>query len=613
MTKAANRYILANDNVWFGAAKPGENDMDHRAFMTKKYYSMLAGGTITCVIVAVLMLSDALIAGVMIGEKAVAAVNLIMPVYSLASFFAMVFTLGEPILYSNAMGRFQKEEADRVFAVGIAISAGSGILLFLLLMLFGDHYLAFYRASAEIQAQAADYLAWMRWVFLFMPLNSLACAMVFTDGDEGLSTAAGFSEAAGKLAFSILLCGRIGIAGLGLGSLIGESLSLLLCLGHFFRKGNSLKPGIAFSWKLLISIIRFSVIDAGTYLFLSVFTAGLNKFVIACLGAQWLILVSVVAIVKELALVFDGIGESITPIMSIYLAEECYAGVRKLWKLARRTAILEGVAAAVLLFAFAEMISRCLGITDPGMLQTAAAGLRMMSIGLPFLSVLYLIAAYYLLADRIPLGLFITALRDVAVGLPFAVLGGWIGGVYGMLACVALSSAAAYLVALLYLFLRYGRDNYPLLLKEKEQGKQSFLFDFEAIPDRIAAVREEVRRLLEEFRFSSSGVNRLLLVFEELFMMIHDQNAGRRVFCECSLLVEGTHLKLVSWDDGKLFDLTQTDRKPDSLRAYVVSRVLSGSANSGRNLVALSFNRNLFEIEMDSGAASPGPSDTTSC
>ena len=209
--------------------------MDRQAFMVRKYYSMLAGGTITCVITAALMLSDALIAGVMVGEDAVSAVNLITPVYSLASFFAMVFTLGEPILYSNAMGRFRKEEADRVFAVGIAISAGSGAVLFLLLTLFGDHYLAFYHASADIQGQAADYLAWMRWFFLFMPINSLACSMVFADGGEGLSTAAGISEAAGKLVFSILLCGRIGVAGLGLGSLIGESLSLLVCLGHFFR------------------------------------------------------------------------------------------------------------------------------------------------------------------------------------------------------------------------------------------------------------------------------------------------------------------------------------------------------------------------------------------
>ena len=137
-------------------------------------------------------------------------------------------------------------------------------------------------------------------------------------------------------------------------------------------------------------------------------------------------------------------------------------------------------------------------------------------------------------------------------------------------------------------------------------GKQSFLFDLEAIPERIAAVRDELQQLLEEFRFSSSSVIRLLLMFEETFMMIRDRNEGRRVSCECSLLIAGTHLKLVSWDDGKLFDPTETDRTPDSLRAYVVSRLLSGGGYTGRHLISLSFNRNLFEIDADSGAPLSG-------
>ena len=62
-------------------------------------------------------MSDTIIAGLIVGENGVNGVNLVMPVYSLASFFALVFSLGAPIIYSHQIGAFQKEEADRTFEI----------------------------------------------------------------------------------------------------------------------------------------------------------------------------------------------------------------------------------------------------------------------------------------------------------------------------------------------------------------------------------------------------------------------------------------------------------------------------------------------------------------
>ena len=109
--------------------------------MSKKYYSMLLGGTLTMMVVSALLMSDSIIAGAAVGSSAVAGITLVTPMYSLAAFFGSVFSLGVPIVYSTEMGRFNKREADRAFGFGLLMFVTVGVTLFLLVTLFGDAYL----------------------------------------------------------------------------------------------------------------------------------------------------------------------------------------------------------------------------------------------------------------------------------------------------------------------------------------------------------------------------------------------------------------------------------------------------------------------------------------
>lgn len=56
-----------------------------KTLMSKKFYSMLLGGTLTMMVVSVLLMSDSVIAGALIGADAVAGITLVTPLYSLAA------------------------------------------------------------------------------------------------------------------------------------------------------------------------------------------------------------------------------------------------------------------------------------------------------------------------------------------------------------------------------------------------------------------------------------------------------------------------------------------------------------------------------------------------
>ena len=556
---------------------------------------MLLSGTLLAVITSVFFMTDTLVAGIMLGEKAVEAVNIVLPVYSMAEFIALIFTLGVPILYVNKLGAFHKKEADRCFGMGLLVTAVVGLLLFFLIQLCKDSYLESFLQDGKIYGLAEDYLDWIKYVIMLIPANFLLNGMVYADGDEDLALAGGLMNGIGHIVFAVFLSQSMGIKGLGLASFISIAVSFLVLLVHFFRKSNTLRLRLYFSFRLLGSILKYGIVDACAYLFISLFTAGLSYYMISYFGEETLIVMSVFALIKETQLIFDGIGEAITPIMSMYLGEETYPGVRKVWKLARRSVRIESLIISLLLIIFAPQLISILGVEDATVAGEAAWGLRILSLTLIFSCRMFLDSSYFILINRIPLGVLACLLRDLIPALPFTLLGGWIGGIYGMFVGLMISPVAGYAMLVLYVRIRYGPESYALFLTEKEKNQSRILYEFSVTPDHITQIRDQIGERLTEKGFADSLVNKTMLLFEELFMTIYEKNSGREVLAECAVEM-GEHILLILKDDGENLDLTDTDREVHSLRAYILSNLMGTYTTKRVHFLTLSYNRNAIEV-----------------
>ena len=332
--------------------------------MERKFCGLLLSGTVTMVVATALLLSDSFIAGAMLGKEAVEGINLVTPMYSLAAFFGSVFSIGVPIVYNGEMGKFNKNGADKAFGFGLAMTMTIGALMFIILLFFGDSYLRFYKTTEAVFELSKSYFFWYKFTILLLPLSTLMLEMVFADGDEVLSTAAGLTQFAGNIVISLLLCRRFGLAGIGFGSFAGTVLSLAVSFSHFLHKSCSLRPNLYVSLKMTLSVIKYSIVDAGTYFFLAILTAVINRFVTAAYGEDMLILVSVIMLTRELQLLFDGVGSAMTPPVTIYLGEKSFGGVKSMWTLAKKTAVTEGIAMMVIALLIAPLVPRALGVTD---------------------------------------------------------------------------------------------------------------------------------------------------------------------------------------------------------------------------------------------------------
>ena len=58
-------------------------------------------------------------------------------------------------------------------------------------------------------------------------------------------------------------------------------------------------------------------------------------------------------------------------------------------------------------------------------------------------------------------------------------------------------------------------------------------------------------------------------------MLIYEKNAGKKkLFAECTILSEPAGMRMILRDSGILFDVTDADSLPVSLRQYVVARMM---------------------------------------
>ena len=567
------------------------------SFLRRKFFSLLIPGTLSMIVVTLLSLSDSIIAGLTVGEKAVVAVSLVTPAYILASALGCFVSVGVPILYTRAIGAFEKEKADTYFSLGVTIAFFMGLILFLFFLIFGDFYLNFFRPSEDVFIQAKAYFFWYKITILCLPLSVLITEMVLADGNELLCLISNIAHFLGNIAFSIILVPYYGLEGIGIGSFIGTALSLAIAFLHFFHAGNSLKIGFYFSLKKSLEIVKYSAIDGSALLYVSLFSFAIERFITTVYGQEFLILASVILFVKEFQLVFDGIGEAVTPIINIYLGEESWPAIEKSYHLAKKTAFSEGILLALLLLLVSPLFVKMYAITNPKIIEYTINGSRILALSFVHLSLLYLLTSYYRIIDKILLGFTICGLQELILAVPLGFLFGKIFGVYGMFAGIVLAAPFAYYLSLLYVRLRYGKENCPLILADRKKSMQEAFFEFTVTPEMIIAVQKQAGDFLRHNGVSQKNVMKSELLIEELFMLIYEKNGKKNTICaECTVIVKDNTVRIITKDDGVLFNIADEDAGISSLRSFVVASFMETLKTQKRYLTTMSYNRNTFTL-----------------
>ena len=564
------------------------------AFGVAKFRGFLLVASFSMAIEFLMGFADSVIAGNLLGETALAGLNLLQSPMNFVSFVACLLGTGTAICFSLETGRFDRARATEMFSQGFwsaVLIGGLGMLLFIA---GRDAFLGLFGATDEVLGYAVPYWNWFVPCALLEPVAILLANAVYADGGARLCLVSYLIQLGSNCGISFVLCKAMGMSGCALGTTIGNLGAIAVLACHFLRRENTLRLVRHFSFGDLLRICRSSFGDASVRLCWAALFLLLNAFVIGHFGSGTLPVLSVVLAVMGFSETFNGTANAAQPLVSVYRGEGNTVGVRTVMRAATRVTLIEGAVVALVLLCWPQLVVKLVGIDEPELVAASCTAVRLVSGGLVATALVCLFNSYYLFIEREWLACALTVLANFMV--PFALYSacGRLFGVNGVWAALGAAPVATVVLFGVFLLARYGRRQFPLLLPTDRDANLR-TFDLTLTEREITGVSADVSRFLAAQNFPESTVYRTALMVEEVFMAVKDRNGSKKIRGEATLDLNDGGLSLILRDDGEIFDITDADAHVTSLRTFLVASVMEAIPRR-MNLTTTGYNRNVFKF-----------------
>ncbi|MBR6051468.1 MAG: hypothetical protein IKP68_09765 [Clostridia bacterium] len=566
-----------------------------KGFCEKKFSSMLLSGTFTKAVMYLMLLSDSIIAGFFIGESGVAGINAITPVTAVVTFFGDLVSTGVGIVFTREIGAMRKRRADEIYGQGLIISIGIGLISALLIFVFQNTYFSVSGITGDTLEKALQY-------YRFVPINAFLTIvifyleqMVYSDGDELCNNICYGFQIGGNIICSVILTKFLGMTGIILGSIIGNTLGIFACIVHFFRKKNTLHFVWHLSFKDFLLTSRYSIVDSSVYICWGLMDYVLIGFISRNYGDPGLIALAVVVSLIEFGVVMDGVGMAMQPLIGTYFGEKNHKLIKRVMSSGIKAAIIEGAAATLLIMIFAKQFCGLFGVKEGASLAYSMTAIRIVSLGFVFCSSVSLTTSYYMLIDRIGMATCFACFQNGLLYILLPILGSVIFGINGMWAGFAVAPILTLGCAFLFVYLRFGKDNFPYLLKDMDS--EIVVMDDTLTPKSASALSKQVLNCMLTHKYPNDTATRASLFVEEIGLTIMEVNkqAKKPVLIELSLFFEEDQVLIIERDSGKLFDLTDPNAEIKGLSGFILSGLMEAHDEKAY-LVTTGYNRNMIRF-----------------
>lgn len=358
----------------------------HRLYL--KYVSQNVLGMIG---MSAYILADTFFISIAQGATGIAALNLVLPVYSLIFAIGSMMGVGSATRFTIAKAREDKD-ANIYFSNAIFFAIIFGIVFILLGIFVPDKILGLLGGDAEIIAVGTVYTRIFMLFAPFFMFNYIFNAFVRNDGSPSIAMAATLFSSLFNIIFDYILMFPLGLgmAGAALATAFSPIVGVLICSLHFRKKHNTIH-----FMRAIPSIVRlFRSCQLGVSAFIGEMASGITtlvfNFLILSLAGN--IGIAAYGVVANTALVatsiFNGISQGSQPLFSSFYGKKEPAAISKILKLAVLTGLGFAILAILLTQFGADMLVAIFNSENSAELASYA------SIGLKIYFVGYLFAGF---------------------------------------------------------------------------------------------------------------------------------------------------------------------------------------------------------------------------
>ena len=396
-----------------------------------------------------------------IGADALAALNLVLPAYSLMNGTGLMIGMGAASMYTISSTKPEGTLHRTIFTQALYLAAFAAVIFSSGGIFLPDRIAAVLGANADTIGYATDYI---RILLIFSPLflgNNLLLSFVRNDGAPRLSMTGMIVGSLTNIVLDYVFIYPLGMGmtGAALATATAPVISMLIMSVHFIKKRNHFRPV-----RTRLSLVRWGdICTLGVSSLVTELSSGVVIIVFnyLILGLNGNTGVAAYGILANIALVlvsiYTGIGQGVQPIVSRYAGKDGEEQRRSLRRYALATslsfALLSYLLIAIFAVPLAELFNR---EHDPILTDIASNGMRIYFVSLFFSGINIVAAAFLSSADRPKQAFVISILRGFVLIIPVAWILSVLFGLTGIWMAVPVTEAIVCALALIFLFRKDG-------------------------------------------------------------------------------------------------------------------------------------------------------------
>lgn len=414
-----------------------------------KYFLPTVGAAL---VTSIYILFDTIFIGQGIGGDGLAALNIVLPIYSLVFGVGYLIGVGGSTVLGIERGRGHNKKAIDIFSLSIYMAVIISILFFIIGKFFMDDIAIMLGATNITRELIREYMDIVAFGFIPFTIGSTLQGFVRVDKNPKRAMIAtiigGMLNIVLDYVFVFSL--NMGMFGAGLATVLSYTISTIILLTHFISKNNTLKLTYkCFKSSYIMRIINNGIpsffIEMSTGIIIYLFNFQLLKFI----GETG---VTAYSIISNTAIIFisisNGISQTIQPIVSINVGAKKYSRAMELRKIAFYVAIVFGLISAICGFLFPEQIIKIFVTPTDEVNQIAIIAIRIYFIAFITMGANIVLGGYFQAIEMSKIAIFISLLRGlVIVGVMIFILP-IILGVNGIWLSVPLTEVITFGIAL---------------------------------------------------------------------------------------------------------------------------------------------------------------------
>ena len=542
----------------------------HNPIVKKIFLAMLAPTILMNLTTAIGSMADTVIIGHYLDDLSLSVVTFATPIYMIINTFAALFAVGGCIAMSIDSGKGAKENANKSFSISMLLLTFTGIILLLAGIFFSAPITYWLGAEKDIFDSVETY---SKIILVGAPVFVLNIGLAFfvrNDGRPTLSMVGMFASIIVDIILNVVFVGmmNMGVSGAAYSTVIGQLVSAVIIGSHFLSSKNTLKFRFTFD-STAFRIIKNGGSAALHFVYQFVTILIINHFLSELAGTNGVVIYTVVFNLSTVSLsVFEGISQTIQPMISNYFGEKSYKNIKETMRLAFVTVLIICGSVTLLLELFPQTVPVIFGIEDNLLIQQSAVAVRIYAVSMIITTVNVVLGYYLQSTEQNFTAAVMISLRCLILFLGATILLGKFFGMNGVWAAYTTAEVLTFIICLLMLRAKQSKfrkngTKANLLLLEEEIEKGITCLTFNCMKDKTD---DYIKTVSEKINESSA-------VKENVYL---DAEAYLKALEKCSVAKKGKYIETEINDTAKKI-IIRDNLDHSELKENIQSLLANGS------------------------------------